>query len=230
MKLKYYMRGLGIGIVVTALLLSVLQDKNTKTWSDEEVRARAKELGMIESTVLSQLSQQEKSSEMLTEQSSGTVEENSGEKQENSAPAKQPEEEKPVDKTESEKNKTEENKTEENKTEENKTEESRTEENKTEENKTEESIEQTKTDKPDESESQVGTDEEEQLVTIVIVRGESSESVSRSLEEAGLVEDAKEFDKYLCANGYDKKISVGTYKILTGTTEKEIANIISKGR
>lgn len=225
MKLKYYMRGLGIGIVVTALLLSVLQDKNTKTWSDEEVRARAKELGMIESTVLSQLSQQEKSSEMLTEQSSGTVEENSGEKQENSAPAKQPEEENPVDKTESEKNETEENKTEENKTEENKTEESRTEEN-----KTEESIEQTKTDKPDESESQVGTDEEEQLVTIVIVRGESSESVSRSLEEAGLVEDAKEFDKYLCANGYDKKISVGTYKILTGTTEKEIANIISKGR
>lgn len=46
MKLKYYLRGLGIGIVVTAILLSVSLHSKTKPMSDEEVKKRAIELGM----------------------------------------------------------------------------------------------------------------------------------------------------------------------------------------
>lgn len=202
MKLKYYMRGLGIGMVVTALLLSVIPDKNAKAWTDEEVRARAKELGMVESTVLSQLPKQEKNSE--TAEEPGTLsdpeKENSGEKTEN------PEKE------------TGDNK------------EPETGESQIREDKKDQNEGKTQEGKKDQSESQTRESTEEELITIEILWGESSESVSRSLEEAGLVSDAKEFDKYLCANGYDKKISVGTYKILAGATEKEIADIISKGR
>ena len=51
MNLKYYLRGLGLGILVTALILSVA-GRNRRTMTDAEVKERAKELGMIENTVL----------------------------------------------------------------------------------------------------------------------------------------------------------------------------------
>ena len=53
MKLKYYLRGLGIGIAVTALVLGLTGGKESLT--DDEIRARAAELGMSENTVLSEL-------------------------------------------------------------------------------------------------------------------------------------------------------------------------------
>ena len=50
-------------------------------------------------------------------------------------------------------------------------------------------------------------------VIVTISSGESSESVSRSIVEAGLADDEIEFNKYLCENGYDKRLRVGTYEI-----------------
>ena len=47
MKLKYYLRGLGIGIIVTTIVLAVSFSKNEKTMSDDEVIERAMQLGMI---------------------------------------------------------------------------------------------------------------------------------------------------------------------------------------
>lgn len=47
MKRKYYMRGLGIGVLVTAILCAVALPKQTKPMTDEEVIARAKELGYV---------------------------------------------------------------------------------------------------------------------------------------------------------------------------------------
>lgn len=48
MKLRYYMRGLGIGIVVTALLMGYAISKQKEPMTDEEIRQRALEMGMIE--------------------------------------------------------------------------------------------------------------------------------------------------------------------------------------
>lgn len=45
MKRKYYMRGLGIGILVTAILCAIAFPKKTEPMTDAEVIARAKELG-----------------------------------------------------------------------------------------------------------------------------------------------------------------------------------------
>ncbi len=47
MKRKYYMRGLGLGILVTAILCAVALPKKTKPMTDEEVIARATELGYV---------------------------------------------------------------------------------------------------------------------------------------------------------------------------------------
>lgn len=47
MKFKYYLRGLGIGIFVSTVILSVSFALKKPAMSDEEVIARAEELGMI---------------------------------------------------------------------------------------------------------------------------------------------------------------------------------------
>ena len=48
MKLKYYLRGLGIGILVTAVIMGVTQGSRKETLSDREIRERAAALGMVE--------------------------------------------------------------------------------------------------------------------------------------------------------------------------------------
>lgn len=45
MKRKYYMRGLGIGVIVTAILCSIAVSRKEPAMTDEEIIARAQELG-----------------------------------------------------------------------------------------------------------------------------------------------------------------------------------------
>lgn len=47
MKLKYYLRGLGIGIIVTTIILMISFSGRKEEISDEEVIARATQLGMV---------------------------------------------------------------------------------------------------------------------------------------------------------------------------------------
>ncbi len=213
MKLKYYMRGLGIGMVVTAFILSVVIDKDTKTMSDDEVIARAKQLGMVESTVLSQMAMQNQGEEKEPEDiGNGEFEpendvENAAENAAETEPVNSENESESVsDEGEDSAEQTD------------------VEESEADREATEADREPTEEDR----EAVEGDSVETATVTIVITPGESSESVSRSLEEAGLVESAKAFDKFLCDNGYDNVIAVGTYRISPGATEEEIAKIITK--
>ncbi len=93
-----------------------------------------------------------------------------------------------------------------------------------------ESSEATQATEPSESSEASQATEPSESVTITIVRGSSSYTAARLLAEAGMVESAKDYDAYLCRNGYDKKISVGTFVIPAGSTEEEIALIITGGR
>ena len=68
---------------------------------------------------------------------------------------------------------------------------------------------------------------EQSQTTITIKKGSDSGSVSRVLYEADLVENAKAFDNYLCNNGYSRSINPGIYEIAPGTSEEEIAKIIT---
>ena len=52
MELKYYLRGLGLGIIVTAIIMAVVSPGSQKM-TDAEVIRRAKQLGMTEEKVLS---------------------------------------------------------------------------------------------------------------------------------------------------------------------------------
>ena len=48
MNLKYYLRGLGVGIVVTSLILGIGLGSREEALSNEEIKERARALGMVE--------------------------------------------------------------------------------------------------------------------------------------------------------------------------------------
>ena len=61
----------------------------------------------------------------------------------------------------------------------------------------------------------------------MISGGQGSASVAKACYEAGLVSDADAFDKFLCANGYDRRITTGKKVIPVGASPVEIAGIIT---
>ena len=210
MKLKYYLRGLGIGILVTTVILS-LAGVGRKNMTDEEVVKRAKELGMVESTLLSDLPDQTKTDEVrptepeislqpeISEPEAGPEPEESASTPETpEAPEETPvaPEETPVAPEETPEAPKE----------------------------TPVAPEETPV-SPEDGNPDIPAGE---TVTLVIGRGESSTTVSKNLKKAGIVEDAAAFDRFLCNNGYDKKIITGTYEIPYGASEEEIAKIITR--
>lgn len=213
MKLRYYMRGLGIGIIVTAILMGISLGGAKEKLEDEEIRERARQLGMVESTVLASL---------------GNKDEN---KKEGSLEGSSQEETQP-ETTEPEV--TEPDSTEPAATEPGITEPDTKEQDISEPDTTGPGTTEPDTIDPGASEPDATAPEDadpentEDMAVLTIERGESSVSVSRALEELGLVADAKEYDRYLCSNGYDKSIAVGTYKIPVGSDEETIAKVITK--
>lgn len=70
MKLKYYLRGLGIGIAVTAVIMGVSGGNGHKEMTDAQIIAKAKELGMTDASLTLQetaeVSENEETSETET--------------------------------------------------------------------------------------------------------------------------------------------------------------------
>lgn len=196
MKLKYYLRGLGIGILVTTVILS-LAGVGRKNMTDEEAVKRAKELGMVESTLLSDLPDQTKTDEVRPTEPGISLQPETSEPEESASTPETPEA-------------SEETTT--------------TPETPAAPEETPVAPEETPV-SPEDGNPDIPAGE---TVTLVIGRGESSTTVSKNLKKAGIVEDAAAFDRFLCNNGYDKKIITGTYEIPYGASEEEIAKIITR--
>lgn len=74
MRFKYYLRGLGIGIFGSTILFIIFSGFHKPTISDEEVKKRASELGMVmESTELFEKTDTESDTEKNTEQTTEIV-------------------------------------------------------------------------------------------------------------------------------------------------------------
>ncbi len=65
-------------------------------------------------------------------------------------------------------------------------------------------------------------------VTIVVDKGNGSDTVAKKLEAAGLIDNAKEYDKWLMSKGYDRVIAAGEHKIPKGAGDEEIAKILCR--
>lgn len=204
MKLKYYLRGLGIGMIVTALILGISfsnrQDQTSQIMTDDQIRERAAELGMVDSSELT-LAALQNSEKQPTE---GTPEETTQTQEQNNIEA-EPETTVPAETQATVEPET--------------TQESEA----TTEPEPEKTAGSETTAEPEVTEAPQRT----QTASITIQRGDDSGSASRRLYEAGLVENAKAFDNYLCNNGYSRSINPGTYEIAPGTSEEEIAKIIT---
>ena len=65
-------------------------------------------------------------------------------------------------------------------------------------------------------------------IQIVVAKGDDSGTVSRKLYNAGLIENAAEYDAFLMQHGYDKKISTGTKTIYATDSWQEIAEKLTR--
>ncbi len=229
MNLKYYLRGLGIGIIVTAVVMGAASSGKKETISDAEVMARAAELGMVEAQpegVLADLEQKaqdetdfpEEESEDETDfpeevtkdeteisedgaEASGDEPGVSEEELQTEETAEKPEEAEAIPEPGMDKSREE----------------------------AAEESEEAPSSEPEETPEPSETDLSESII-IEIKEGEGSYTVCRKLEDAGLIASASVFDAYLYENGYDKKLRSGTYEIPEGTEPETIAMILTSGR
>lgn len=78
MNLKFFLRGLGLGIVLTAIIMTVAASGKKVTLTNDEIKAKAKELGMIEDKVLTdymaEVNNKADDEEMMPEQEAVPVE------------------------------------------------------------------------------------------------------------------------------------------------------------
>lgn len=226
MKLRYYMRGLGIGILVTAILMSVTLHGRTKPMSDEEVIARAKELGMEEAygnsvladAVSANTSALQKETQKKTEsETSDVMGTEASDETEVTSEAETAVQEAVTQEREAEqKQQTDALQPEEQPEQDTETTDDGQSGAKNEVQQEEQQEE------PDEAQPAAGS------VEITVNSGDGSLTVAKKLEQAGLVENAAEFDRFLCQYGYDKRICTGVHSFAAGASEEEIAKELTK--
>lgn len=232
---KYYFRGLGLGIIVTALIMGIALSRGTKSeMTDAEVIARAKKLGMIENTTLLEPSD--------TDEEQGEAEPSAGKETEKESVKKdvavQPKDD-AVDPTKAGGEKSSQEQPAgraENEPQELPAKQEETTSQKTTENKkpTGGTNEMTKQDEdmgqkapPVEEASEEDSRKQGTAASITIVNGDGSYTVAKKLEAAGVVSSASAYDDYLCQNGYDKRLRTGTFQIPAGASDEQIARIVS---
>ncbi len=221
MNLKTYFRGLGLGIFVTALILSMASGNGKKEMTDDEIRERAAGLGMVSENAML-LSQAQALADSAREKaeagtagkagkagkaeqatsSNTTASTDTAADDRVSGNAAKPD---TADKTVSD------------------------------------NISAAKTAAEDNATAKTPAikapaEEKEDIavggqtdgsVTITVSSGESSSSVANKLLKAGLITDAKQFDSYLVLSGYDRRLVVGTHTIPAGSTPDEMGQILT---
>ena len=227
-----YLRGLGLGMIVTALVLSFGVKSENKTMTDAEVRARAKELGMVEE---SEKLKDAVSKEAVNGEEAAAVVTDSANENEPAEEVTEPNEVK-ADGTDKSEEPVEVKKPEATKDDAGKPEEvieepikESSQEEKVEDDKDAAEIdnkkEEIKEAARDEKKSE--DDKSKKPYSLKIERGYSSDRVAGILEDAGVIDNAAAFDRYLCSNGYDKRISVGSYQIPKGADYSTVAKLIT---
>lgn len=192
-KLRYYLRGLGLGIVVTAVILAVAYGNSKKELTDAEIKAKAAQLGMVDPATLSLTDAVNEGKPggnvdtdvTVAKDSDETDADGSVETETGDGAGETDAEEPVVDTT---------------------------------------VPDDTEVVEPEEIPEPSDTGD---TVTITIPSGAGSETVAARIRDAGLVDDAADFDNYMEKNGYSRYISVGTFTIPKGSSYEEICKIIS---
>lgn len=255
MKLKYYLRGIGIGVILTAIIMGFALGGRKATISDAQVIERAKELGMTEGGVLTDGSGEVENNGATLSSSSGETLDEAGKeiseeidetvalasesistlvKEEEERENKESKDTAASGKSSSEAttlvSKGKEDSSSMNASSKENEDASTTGKSET---KTEES-----TAAASANTSVNASSEETNLTeagainteskTVTIPGGLSSDGVAQVLYNAGVIDNASSFNRYLIDQGKDRIIRSGTKVIPAGATYAEIAAIITK--
>lgn len=226
MKLRYYLRGLGIGIVITALLMGLTKGSAKETLSDDEIIARAEALGMVQSSVLSSdLNHEEQGEDGVTVSYNTALDEPDIAALPDSAGADQTGDAAGVVDTEA----TDKTADAADTVDSEKVADAAGDSEKVADaaGASEGSTKASDTDVADNSTKATDTTGAA-TITVTINSGDGSDTVARRLAELGVITDAGDFDRYLCQNGYDKKLATGNHEINAGAGYQEIAEILIK--
>lgn len=235
MERKYYLRGLGLGILVTTIIMSVVLSGN-RAMTNDEIIARAKELGLVENTVLSDTGSEDaeqknavndradvrdaadQSQEDLAAADTGS-DIDSGAEADGDA----------IDITEGDDDSETDN------AEQNDTDDSESESGDAvgEENPEPEAVVEEVQDNVTDLAEENGTESTNAAGTsatvrvITIISGDSSYTVAKKLADVGVVTSAETFDTFLCQNGYDKRLRTGNFSIPADASDEQIARIVT---
>ena len=235
MKFKYFLRGLGIGILFTSIVFFVANHYfMDQRISDKEIIKRAKELGLIEKEdpigeLLASKQQSEGSDDAQTDSVSNaaitstremsdaqvaiqeTVTTQAVASTEKASRQSEQELSKGVTTKETISSKTTEQKKEEKDT----TEQPATKQKTMDKNTTEKTTEQVEQ-----------KNEAVHTIVITVNRGDTSYEVCASLKRAGLIDNMEEYDTYLIENGYANRLRVGNFELKPGMTYEQIAKAL----
>lgn len=201
MKLKYYLRGAGIGIIISTIVLTIAFANKKTVISDDEVKLKAAILGMISveeadelDAKISNLENEKANLESELEElnkiiNESTVNVESDDKDKESKEDSSQENSETIKDTKAEEK--------------------------------DENKEKVNTESSSKTSQGVPNGTE---VSFSISKGMGSETVAKILESNGLISDAKEFNKYLVNGGYSDMIQVGEYVIPMGATYDEIVD------
>lgn len=220
MRLKYFLRGVGIGILVTTIILTATH-ASERRMSDSEVIDRAIELGMSFSA---SHSGQQSGTEEASPDESSTWQETSGDdvtddlqhesETETEMGSQSPSETVSESTSDGEASPGKESEAVTGMTTQAITETAETTTELTTENNN--------------AGSAAGVMNNEVTCTINITKGMSSRTVCDMLKQNGIIEDAADFDRYLIKTGYDDKIRVGEVEVNSGMTYEELTAILYK--
>ena len=232
MNLKYYLRGLGVGIVVTSLILGIGLGSRKETLSNEEIKERARTLGMVEESITVAEAAAQKEEEAQEKVTADPVPEENAEGDAETIVSAEPEvSSEPAVSVSAAPETSEEPKVS-----------AASEPEASEEPNASAASEPAASTAPeagatpeagvkpvaDEAEEDSGTAPAKEIVDITINPGEGSYVISQKLEQSGLIDDAAEYDAYLCDNGYHTKLRAGVHKIPMGSTREEIAKLLCR--
>lgn len=212
MKLKYYLRGLGIGIITATVVFMAASFGKETELSDAEIIERAKSLGMVmsnENDTLADAAAQptedfsQNNAMQETEQKQDTQQKNteqivSTEQIENTETTQDTEE---ID-TDADENSNMQIKP---------------------EDDTQEQI-------PQESESEEEIEAEEGIYILVVEDGDICSAICDRLKENGVIDSTSKFIAFLREHDYSKSIGAGSYKIPVDSTYEEVLEILKHGR
>lgn len=204
MELKYYLRGLGLGIIVTAIIMAVVTS-GSQTMTDAEVIRRAKQLGMIEDKVLSESAQKKED----TAGEDAPQDEDAPQNEDASVDTNEIQTQNGDDAQDTQLQQTD------------------PEADNTEQTAPEETGEEEETQPQETERTNTALPISDTPMVITIGPGDGSYAASRKLADVGAISSPENFDTFLCENGYDKKIRPGTYTIPADASDEQMARIIT---